>query len=52
MGLELGQRLGVTLIGRVKGKHFLVFSGADTLELDAALPESSRAVPTGWDRDT
>ena len=52
MGLELGQRLGVTLIGRAKGKHFLVFSGADSLELDAAPPESSRAVPTGRDRDT
>ncbi len=52
MGLELGQRLGVTLIGRAKGKHFLVFSGADSLELDAAPPESSRAVPTGRDPDT
>jgi FdhD protein len=52
MGLELGQRLGVTLIGRAKGKHFLVFSGAASLELDAVPPESSRAVPTGRDRDT
>jgi len=51
MGLELGQRLGVTLIGRAKGKHFLVFAGADTLELDAAPLESSHAVPTGRDQD-
>ena len=52
MGLELGQRLGVTLIGRARGKHCLVFSGAASLELDAVPPESSRAVPTGRDRDT
>ena len=49
MGLELGQRLGVTLIGRAKGKHFLVFTGADTLELDAAPLESPRAAPAGSD---
>ncbi|MFO1430177.1 MAG: formate dehydrogenase accessory sulfurtransferase FdhD [Candidatus Competibacteraceae bacterium] len=40
MGLELGRRLGVTLIGRAKGKHFLVFAGAETLELDAIPPKS------------
>lgn len=45
MGLELGQRLGVTLIGRAKGKHFLVFSGAETLELDAVPPQPSGAAP-------
>lgn len=45
MGLELGQRLGVTLIGRAKGKHFLIFSGAETLELDAVPPQPSGAAP-------
>jgi FdhD protein len=39
MGLEMGQRVGVTLIGRAKGKHFLVFNGADTIELDAVPAE-------------
>ena len=38
MGLEIGQRLGVTLIGRAKGKHFLVFSGAENIRLDAVPP--------------
>ncbi|MEE4379926.1 MAG: formate dehydrogenase accessory sulfurtransferase FdhD [Candidatus Competibacteraceae bacterium] len=35
MGLEMGQKVGVTMIGRAKGKHFLVFNGADAIELDA-----------------
>jgi len=35
MGLEMGQKVGVTMIGRAKGKHFLVFNGAETIELDA-----------------
>ncbi len=34
MGLDLAQRLGVTLISRAGGKHFLVYHGADTLILD------------------
>ena len=39
MGLEIGRRLGVTLIGRAKGKHFLVFSGAENIRLDAVPPQ-------------
>ncbi len=35
MGLELAQQLGVTLIARAKGKHFLIYNGADKIELDA-----------------
>ena len=35
MGLELAQDLGVTMIARAKGQHFLVYSGADQLHLDA-----------------
>jgi FdhD protein len=38
LGLEIGQRVGVTLIGRAKGKHFLVFNGAETIEWDAVPP--------------
>ncbi len=34
MGLELGQRLGVTLIARAKGRHFLIFNGAGRIALD------------------
>ena len=34
MGMELAQDLGVTLIARAKGRHFLVYNGEDTLEYD------------------
>lgn len=34
MGLELAQQLGVVLIARAKGRHFLVYQGADQLEFD------------------
>ncbi len=35
MGLELGQTLGITLIARAKGQHFLVFNGPERLILNA-----------------
>lgn len=35
MGLELAQELGITMIARVKGKHFLVYSGAENVIFDA-----------------
>ena len=38
MGLEIAKKTGVTLIGRAKGKHFLVFSGIENIELDAIPP--------------
>ena len=34
MGLELAQDLRVTMIARAKGRHFLVYNGADTVEFD------------------
>jgi len=34
MGLELAQDLGITLIARAKGKHFLIYSGARNVEFD------------------
>ncbi|NKF52547.1 formate dehydrogenase accessory sulfurtransferase FdhD [Shewanella sp. WXL01] len=34
MGLELAQKLGITLIARAKGRHFLVYHGAETIEFD------------------
>jgi FdhD protein len=43
MGLEIAQRLGVTLIGRAKGKHFFVYHGAENMEFDA-IPTPRRAV--------
>jgi FdhD protein len=35
MGLDLARRLGVTMIARAKGKHFLVYNGASTIVFDA-----------------
>ncbi len=35
MGLRLGRQLGVTLIARAKGRHFLVYNGAENIHIDA-----------------
>ena len=35
MGLELAEDLGLIMIARAKGKHFLVYNGADQIEFDA-----------------
>jgi FdhD protein len=35
MGLELAQELGVTMIARARGRHFLVYHGADNISFDA-----------------
>ncbi len=35
MGLELARKVGVTLIARAKGKHFMVYNGVDSLDYDA-----------------
>ncbi|EDQ01352.1 formate dehydrogenase accessory sulfurtransferase FdhD [Shewanella benthica] len=35
MGLELAQQMGITMIARAKGKHFLIYNGADNIEFDA-----------------
>ena len=34
MGLELAVELGIVMIARAKGKHFLVYNGADQIEFD------------------
>ncbi|MCF1431358.1 MAG: formate dehydrogenase accessory sulfurtransferase FdhD [Shewanella sp.] len=36
MGLELAQKLGITIIARAKGRHFLVYNGAENLEFDVS----------------
>ncbi len=35
MGYEIAQRLGVILISRAKGKHFLIYTGAEKIKFDA-----------------
>ena len=44
MGMELAQDLGVTLIARAKGRHFLIYNGDDTVIYDE-MPE--RRIPAG-----
>lgn len=39
MGLEMARLTGVTLIGRAKGRHFLVYHGAEAIEFDAVPPD-------------
>ena len=43
MGLELAGDLGLIMIARAKGKHFLVFNGADQIEFDARPPARPRS---------
>lgn len=38
MGLEMARLTGVTLIGRAKGRHFLIYHGAEAIEFDAIPP--------------
>ncbi len=38
MGLELAQELGIVMIARAKGNHFLVYHGADDVVFDARPP--------------
>lgn len=39
MGLELAQKLGITMIARAKGRHFLIYNGAENVEFDATPPK-------------
>jgi FdhD protein len=38
MGLALARKVGVTLIARAKGRHFLIYNGAEQISFDA-IPE-------------
>jgi len=38
MGLKIARDLGVTLLSRVQGKHFLVYHGAEHIRHDVVLP--------------
>jgi len=48
MGMELAQQVGLTLIGRAKGQHFLVFNGQPLIDYDqrpTPRPRSAAAAP-------
>ncbi len=51
MGLELAQEIGMTMIARAKGKHFLVYNGAEHVEFDAIPPARMASPPTKGMRD-
>jgi len=51
MGLELAQEIGMTMIARAKGKHFLVYNGAEHVELDDKPPIRRAPPPTKGMRD-
>ncbi|MDH3219567.1 MAG: formate dehydrogenase accessory sulfurtransferase FdhD [Gammaproteobacteria bacterium] len=42
MGLEIAQKVGVTLIARAKGRHFLVYHGGELIEYDEMPPQRPR----------
>lgn len=44
MGLELAQEIGMTMIARAKGKHFLVYNGSNKVVFDA-IPADRRKPP-------
>ncbi len=44
MGLELAQEIGMTMIARAKGKHFLVYNGATNIVFND-IPTSRRMPP-------
>jgi FdhD protein len=43
MGRELARKVGVTLIARAKGRHFLVYNGTEFIEFDAISPTGTGA---------
>ena len=51
MGLELAREIGMTMIARAKGRHFLVYNGAEHLDFDAIPPERTAPPPTKGMRD-
>jgi len=45
MGLEIAQKVGVTLIARAKGRHFLAYHGGELIEFDAMPPARPARAP-------
>jgi len=45
MGLEIAQQVGVTLIARAKGRHFLVYHGSELIEFDDMPPQRLQSNP-------
>ncbi len=43
MGRELARKVGVTLIARAKGRHFLIYNGTEYIQFDAMTKGGSRS---------
>lgn len=46
MGRELARKVGVTLIARAKGRHFLIYNGTELIEFDAMTKAGSASSAT------
>ncbi len=51
MGLELAQEIGMTMIARAKGRHFLIYNGHENMTFDAIPAERRSPPPTKGMRD-
>ena len=51
MGLELAREIGMTIIARAKGRHFLIYNGHENMTFDAIPPERRMPPPTKGMRD-
>jgi len=51
MGLELAREIGMTVIARAKGRHFLIYSGAEHMSFDAVPVQRAVPPPTKGGRD-
>ena len=45
MGRDLAKKVGVTLIARAKGQHFLIYNGAEFIQFDAKRTAGSHKTP-------
>ena len=50
MGLNVAQETGVTLMGRAKGKHFLVYNGSENIDFDDKPEPRPENAPDIWKR--
>jgi FdhD protein len=45
MGREIARKVGVTLIARAKGRHFLIYNGAECIQFDAMTKPGPHSSP-------
>ena len=50
MGFNVAKETGVTLLGRAKGKHFLIYNGSENIIFDEKPRPRSENSPDIWKR--